>query len=459
MRVRMMIGTGVLCGCTALLLAFVLLAVRAADRHGGELDGLLHVSHAQHELGVASGEFWREAAIGEPSADGSAGRATAVAERHQVMVERAESLAAEAEARREPEIGAAARALVDALAASDPLAVAASGTMAEVEAADEALDAVVDERAEAVAASTASAARRAELGVLGGGVVLLGTLLAGAWAFCAMISRRANRAVDGLEGARSELDTLAVRLHATADTNAEQSEVVAGAASVVGASVREVAVSVEQLGSAIEEIARTAATARNVAAQAVDEAADTNGTVTRLGQSSAEIGEVVQLIASVAEQTNLLALNATIEAARAGEMGRGFAVVAAEVKELATQTSSATTEIAGRIAAIQADSRQAVDAIGRIVATVDDVSQLQHTIAAAVEEQAVSVNEVARSMEHASASTDQIIHSIEDVAANSKTTTDAVDKLHQSVGGLGATAACLHQLTGRRGEEREATRA
>ena len=64
--------------------------------------------------------------------------------------------------------------------------------------------------------------------------------------------------------------------------------------------------------------------------------------VSRLGESSTEIGDVVKVITAIAEQTNLLALNATIEAARAGEMGKGFAVVAGEVKELAQQTARAT---------------------------------------------------------------------------------------------------------------------
>ena len=72
-----------------------------------------------------------------------------------------------------------------------------------------------------------------------------------------------------------------------------------------------------------------------------------------------EIAGVVKVITSIAEQTNLLALNATIEAARAGEAGKGFAVVANEVKELATQTATATDEIEGKIGAIQSDARAA----------------------------------------------------------------------------------------------------
>jgi methyl-accepting chemotaxis protein len=89
-------------------------------------------------------------------------------------------------------------------------------------------------------------------------------------------------------------------------------------------------------------------------------------TVTKLGGSSTEIGNVLKVIASIAEQTNLLALNATIEAARAGEAGKGFAVVANEVKELAQETARPTEDIARRIEAIQADTGQATEAITSI---------------------------------------------------------------------------------------------
>src|SRR3546814_7257195 len=112
------------------------------------------------------------------------------------------------------------------------------------------------------------------------------------------------------------------------------------------------------MGSSIGEIASSATGATKVADNAMTVAHTTTETVSRLGESSAQIGEVIKVITSIAEQTNLLALNATIEAARAGEAGKGFAVVANEVKELAKQTAEATGDIAGKVTAIQNDAER-----------------------------------------------------------------------------------------------------
>lgn len=91
--------------------------------------------------------------------------------------------------------------------------------------------------------------------------------------------------------------------------------------------------------------------------------AETAKKVKRLGESSQKISKVVNLISSFAAQTNLLALNASIEAARAGEEGRGFAVVAEEVRSLAKQSATATSEIENLVASIQAQTTEVVMAM------------------------------------------------------------------------------------------------
>jgi methyl-accepting chemotaxis protein len=110
-----------------------------------------------------------------------------------------------------------------------------------------------------------------------------------------------------------------------------------------------------------------------------------------------QIGAVVKTITAIAGQTNLLALNATIESARAGEAGKGFAVVAGEVKDLAQETASATEDIARRVEATQADTRQAIEAIGRIVEVIGQVNTYQTSIAGMVEEQSATAGDMARS--------------------------------------------------------------
>ncbi len=106
-------------------------------------------------------------------------------------------------------------------------------------------------------------------------------------------------------------------------------------------------------------------------------------------------------ISSIAGQTNLLALNATIEAARAGDAGKGFAVVASEVKNLANQTAKATGDISAQITEIEAATTEAVEAIGTIVQTIDELSRIAASIAASVEEQGAATQEIARNVHEA----------------------------------------------------------
>ena len=112
----------------------------------------------------------------------------------------------------------------------------------------------------------------------------------------------------------------------------------------------------------------------------------------------------------------MLALNATIEAARAGDAGRGFAVVASEVKALAEQTAKATDEISQQILAIQAATKQSVDSIQEIGATIASVNEIATAIAAAVEQQGMATAEIARNVQEAARGTQEVSSNIAGVS-------------------------------------------
>ncbi|MBE9205342.1 methyl-accepting chemotaxis protein [Nostoc sp. LEGE 06077] len=220
-----------------------------------------------------------------------------------------------------------------------------------------------------------------------------------------------------------ELTAVSKEMTENAKQTSEQANSASASAEQVNQNSITVVTAVEEMNASIREIAKTVAEGAKVANQAVKTADRTNETINKLGQSSSEIGKVIKVITSIAQQTNLLALNATIEAARAGDAGRGFAVVANEVKELAKQTAKATEDISQRIEAIQTDTQGAMAAIGQITDIINQINDLQSTIASAVEEQTATTNEIARNIAEAAQGTTDIAKSIGIVALNAQTTT------------------------------------
>jgi methyl-accepting chemotaxis protein len=228
--------------------------------------------------------------------------------------------------------------------------------------------------------------------------------------------------------ASAELNTNSRRIAANSEQTSAKANLVTQTAQQVSENLHTVATGAEEMGASISEIAKHAAEAARVATSAVSVAQTTTATVSKLGDSSTEIGEVVKVITLIAQQTNLLALNATIEAARAGEAGKGFAVVANEVKELAKQTAKATEDISRKIQAIQADTKAAVDAIGTISGVINQINDISTTIATAVEEQNATTNEMSRNVTHAAQGSGEITSNIAAVAkAAEDTTRDATD--------------------------------
>jgi len=134
--------------------------------------------------------------------------------------------------------------------------------------------------------------------------------------------------------ASEEFSAVSQQISANSEETSAEANVVSSATEQVNRGLQTVASATEEMTASIREIAKNATEAAKVADHAMKTALETNAVVSKLGESSAEIGQVIKVITSIAQKTDLLALNATVEAARAGEVGAGVAVVANEVKEL-----------------------------------------------------------------------------------------------------------------------------
>ncbi len=243
-----------------------------------------------------------------------------------------------------------------------------------------------------------------------------------------------------------ELNRVSQQMSSSADETSAQANVVSAASEQVSKNIQTVATGADEMSSSIKEIAKNTAEATKVAMSAVRTADATNDTIGKLGQSSAEIGQVIKVITSIAQQTNLLALNATIEAARAGEAGKGFAVVANEVKELAKETAKATEDISQKIEAIQGDTKGAVSAIAQIGKVISQINDIQNTIASAVEEQSATTNEISRNLAEAAKGGMEITKNVSGVAEAARMTTGAATDTQKSAQGLESLASELQTL-------------
>ena len=240
-----------------------------------------------------------------------------------------------------------------------------------------------------------------------------------------------------------ELSAVSMQMSSNAEETSVQAKFVADAADRLSSNTQMVATGIEEMSASIREISLNTVQASTVANQAVDVAKSTNETMSKLGKSTMEIGNVLKVISSIAEQTNLLALNATIEAARAGELGKGFAVVANEVKELARQTAKATEEIGGSISVMQADAKGALASIEQITAIINKMNEISGIIASAVEEQAATTAEINRNVSEAATGSTEIAKNIKSVADAAKSTTEGASNSQQAASDLSKIAVDL----------------
>ncbi|BBD80100.1 type IV pilus biogenesis protein PilJ [Aerosticca soli] len=183
-----------------------------------------------------------------------------------------------------------------------------------------------------------------------------------------------------------------------------------------------------------------------------DQIQETSKRIKRLGESSQEIGSIVELINDIAEQTNILALNAAIQAASAGEAGRGFAVVADEVQRLAERSASATKRIEALVKAIQSDTNEAVHSMEQTTAEVvagarkaedagsalGDIERVSHDLSALIQ----NISTAARAQSDAATHISQSMNAIQEITSQ---TSQGASRTAESIGYLAKLASDLRR--------------
>ena len=262
--------------------------------------------------------------------------------------------------------------------------------------------------------------------------------------------RGINNAAQQMDQAASQASQVSDSLQQAAHRQTVEIEGTSAAVVSLAQSVQQVSGNAAESARVAEQSLAAAEKGQQAVANAIasmnglrEQIQETSKRIKRLGESSQEIGEIVELISDITEQTNVLALNAAIQAASAGEAGRGFSVVAEEVQRLAERSADATKQIAAIVKTIQSDTHDTVaamevstqgvvegaklsDAAGQTLAEIGDVSKklagLIADISSATQSQAESTAKVAETMQ--------------DIKSISAQTSSGTQQTADSIGGM-----------------------
>jgi twitching motility protein PilJ len=292
------------------------------------------------------------------------------------------------------------------------------------------------------------------------------------------IADSVNYAIEAMRGLVFTINETAVKVSASAqDSRAtalhlaeaaeHQREQISGATGIVRAMsdamdrmAADAAESAEVAQRSVEIAARGGDTVRRTIAgmsNIREQIQETAKRIKRLGESSQEIGNIVELIEDIADQTNILALNAAMQAAMAGEAGRGFAVVADEVQRLAERSSNATKQIEALVKTIQADTNEAVssmeasttevvggaklaeaagDALQEIEQVSNRIADITRNIADSAQRQSREASNINDTMSVIQEITGQTTEGTEQTAVSIGRLADLADELRHSVAGF-----------------------